>query len=160
MDNEFATGYALGQDSTHRNYCCDTNMFGGSGMWLWVIIILFLFGGRGFGFNNGWGNGWGVNTPDAQGMATRLDINEGFAFNDLRRGVQAIQQGICDSTYALNNTINSGFHSNDLQLCNGFAGVQAGFNDLGYKMQDCLTKFFNAIKSFATSLDAVGSYAQ
>lgn len=127
MDNEFATGYALGQDSNHGD-----DMFGGSWMWLWVILILFFFRG-GFGY----GQMGGVDSSSAQGIATRLDINEGFALNDLKRGIQGIQQGICDSTYALNNTITGGFHSNDLQLCNGFSGVQAGLNNLAYKMQDC-----------------------
>lgn len=109
----------------------------GDGGWIWLIVILGLFGGWG-GFG-GFGRGYGnyANSPDFQGYATRADINEGFAFNSLQRGVDAIQNGICDSTYALNNTINNGFHSTDLALCNGFNGVQTQISNLGYQIQQC-----------------------
>lgn len=109
----------------------------GDGGWIWLIVILGLFGGWG-GFG-GFGRGYGnyANSPDFQGYATRADINEGFAFNGLQRDVDAIQHGICDSTYALNNTINSGFHSTDMALCNGFNGVQTQISNLGYQIQQC-----------------------
>ena len=117
----------------------------GEGGWLWFIVILALFGGWG-GFG-GFGRGYGnyANSPDFQGYATRADINEGFAFNGLQRGVDAIQNGICDSTYALNNTINNGFHSTDLALCNGFNGVQTQISNLGYQLQDCCCQTQRAI---------------
>ena len=97
----------------------------GEGGWLWFIVILALFGGWG-GFG-GFGRGYGnyANSPDFQGYATRADINEGFAFNGLQRGVDAIQNGICDSTYAITNAVNNGFANNQLQLCQGFNGVQS-----------------------------------
>lgn len=109
----------------------------GDGGWIWLIVILGLFGGWGGfgGFVRGYGNY--ANSPDFQGYATRADINEGFAFNGLQRDVDAIQHGICDSTYALNNTINSGFHSTDMALCNGFNGVQTQISNLGYQIQQC-----------------------
>ena len=117
----------------------------GDGGWIWLIVILGLFGGWG-GFG-GFGRGYGnyANSPDFQGYATRADINEGFAFNGLQRGVDAIQNGICDSTYALNNTINNGFHSTDLALCNGFNGVQTQISNLGYQLQDCCCQTQRAI---------------
>ncbi|MTR59787.1 hypothetical protein GMD01_13705, partial [[Ruminococcus] torques] len=66
----------------------------GDGGWAWWIIILLIFGwgGNGFGFG---GNG-GANSPGLQGLATRADINEGFALNNLQSGINALQQGICD----------------------------------------------------------------
>lgn len=82
------------------------------GDWIW-IIVLFLFAG------GGWGNGFGgngVNGAGLQGLATRADINEGFALNGIENGIRGIQQGICDSTYALNNTITSGFNGVDRSL--------------------------------------------
>ena len=117
----------------------------GDGGWIWLIVILGLFGGWG-GFG-GFGRGYGnyANSPDFQGYATRADINEGFAFNGLQRDVDAIQHGICDSTYALNNTINSGFHSTDMALCNGFNGVQTQISNLGYQLQDCCCQTQRAI---------------
>lgn len=70
--------------------------FGGSGMfadnWIW-IIVLFLFWGR----NNGNGNGAG------EGYVLASD------FANLERKLDGINNGICDSTFALNNSIKDGF---------------------------------------------------
>lgn len=100
-NNDFAMGYALGQDSGGSNG--GDFGFGGGGwgglLGLIVVASLFGWGGMGGGFGGGWG-GAGL-----QGMATRADINEGFALNNITGGITAIQQGICDSTYALNNAI-------------------------------------------------------
>lgn len=134
MDNDFATGYALGSDSGDKG--CN-NGFGGDQGW-WILIILFaLFGWGGNGFGNNGNNGGGGVVPTLGGIATRSDIMDGFALNDLQRGVSGIQQGICDSTYALTNGMNSGFNGVNMSLCNGFNGVQQSFNTLGYQMQDC-----------------------
>ena len=93
----------------------------GDGGWAWWIIILLIFGwgGNGFGFG---GNG-GANSPGLQGLATRADINEGFALNNLQSGINALQQGICDSTYALNNAITNGFNNTNMGMMQGFNGV-------------------------------------
>lgn len=121
MDNDFATGYALGADSNENR---NNGLFGGDGSWIWIIILLALFGGFGFG---GWGGGFGgYGGAGLQGMATRADINEGFALNGITTGITAIQQGICDSTYALNNAITGGFH-----------GVERGFYDVSRQLADC-----------------------
>lgn len=102
-------------------------MFGGE--WAWIILLL-LFGWGGFGgFGGGFGGGAGL-----QGMATRADINEGFALNNITSGIQAIQQGICDSTYALNNAITSGFN-----------GVERGFCNLSSQLANCCCETQRAI---------------
>ena len=106
----------------------------GDGCW-WIILLFLFFGWGGYG---GFGNfGGGINSPAGQGYATRADINEGFAFNNLQRDVNSIQNGICDSTYALNNTITNGFSNTQVQLCNGFNGVQSQISNLGYQIQQC-----------------------
>ena len=77
---------------------------------LFDLLVLFAlfghggWGGIGGGFGNGGGSGF-------QGFATRADINEGFALNGLQTGITAIQQGLCDSTYALQNSITGGFNA-------------------------------------------------
>lgn len=110
--------------------------FGDNGIWTLILFaVLFGWGGNGFGGLGGYGGG--INTPAGQGYATRADINEGFAFNNLQRDVNSIQNGICDSTYALNNAITSGFSNNQLQLCNGFNGVQTQISNLGYQLSQC-----------------------
>lgn len=118
--NDFAMGYAMGNDNSNN---CNDGIFGGAGGWVWIILLLALFGG-GFGWGGGFGGGYGG--AGLQGMATRADINEGFALNNITGGIQAIQQGICDSTYALNNAITGGFH-----------GVSDGFNQLSRQLGDC-----------------------
>lgn len=127
MSDDFAMGYALGQDNNNNN-CNDGFGFGGGGIAgiIWIIVIAALFGG-GFGWGGGFGGGFGgAGGAGFQGMATRADINEGFALNGITTGITAIQQGICDSTYALNNAITGGFH-----------GVEQGFNQLSRQLGDC-----------------------
>lgn len=119
MDDNFGLGYAMGQDSNSNS-----GGFGGGGGWgdwIFAILIFAMIFGGGWGFGGGFGGGAGF-----QGMATRADINEGFALNNITSGITAIQQGICDSTYALTNAINGGFH-----------GVDKGFWDVSRQLSDC-----------------------
>ena len=123
MEESFATGYAIGQN--------DANCNGGGGMGAWgawlipLLLIGLLFGGfGGYGFGGGFGGGMGGMMLN--GIATRADINEGFALNNITGGITAIQQGICDSTYALNNTLMTGFHGVDNAVCS-----------LGHQISDC-----------------------
>ena len=113
--------------------------FGGDGGWAWWIIILLIFGwgGNGFGFG---GNG-GANSPGLQGLATRADINEGFALNNLQSGINSIQQGICDSTYATNNAINGV----NMGMMQGFNGVERGFCNMSAQLADCCCQNREAI---------------
>lgn len=70
---------------------------------LFDLLVLFaLFGG---GWGNGFGGFGGGGGAGFQGYATRADINEGFALNGLQTGITAIQQGLCDSTYAITGAI-------------------------------------------------------
>lgn len=101
-------------------------MFGGNSGDIWgLLILLALFGGWGNG-GFGFGGGYGGGGAGFQGLATRADINEGFALNNITGGITAIQQGICDSTYALTNAINGGFH-----------GVDNGFHALSAQLAQC-----------------------
>jgi hypothetical protein len=134
MDNDFATGYALGSDSNGGN-CNNGGFWGGDGWWA-IIIFAMIFGwGRG-GFG-GFGGGGASTDPGLQGLATRADVNEAIAFNGVERGISAIQQGICDSTFALNNTMTNGFHGVDTAICNLGYQTQTGFNSLGAQLAQC-----------------------
>lgn len=133
--NDFALGYAMA-DSNNSNNGGDFGFGGGGwGGLLGLIVVASLFGWGGMG---GWGGGFGGFGGGAglQGMATRADINEGFALNNITGGITAIQQGICDSTYALNNTITNGFHGVDTGLCN-----------LSHALSDCCCQTQNAIQN-------------
>lgn len=127
--------------------CNDGYGFGGYGFdgILWLIVILAIF-------NGGWGNGFGfggnvgANGSGFQGWATRSDINEGFALNNLQSGITAIQNGICDSTYALTNALNSGFSSAELSRCNQQAALMQQLNNMAFQQQDCCCQTQRAIE--------------
>ena len=128
-----ASDVAVLSGANNRNNDC----WGGDGWgWIWILLIFGIFGGWGFGGFGG-GFGGGANNPGLQGLATRSDINEGFALNGIERSLAGITQGICDSTYALNSAITNGFSANQLQLCNGFNGVNQGFNALQAQLAQC-----------------------
>lgn len=124
-------GYTLSDIAAVSGGGCRNNndgMFGGGDWGAWIILFLLfgLFNGNGWG--GGFGGGNGANGSGFQGYATRADINEGFALNNLQSGITAIQQGICDSAYALNNSITNGFHGVDNAICNLGYQTQQGFN--------------------------------
>lgn len=98
-----------------------------------LLVIAGLFGGGGWGFG-GIGGGGGAML---NGMLTRADLAQSFSFNNLENAVRGVQQGICDSTYALTTNLMSGFHGVDSALCNLGFNIQQGFNDLGYRQQSC-----------------------
>lgn len=133
-------GYSLSDIATatgsNRN---NDGMWGGDfGAWIILFLIFGMFGWGGFG--GGYGNagfGGGANGSGFQGWATRADITEGFALNNLQSGITAIQQGICDSTYALNNTITNGFNATQMSMMQGFNGVNQGFCNLSSQLAQC-----------------------
>lgn len=131
MEDNFALGYAMGQDSNNNN---DGLFGGGSGGWLGILLLIALLGG-----GLGWGGGFGFGGGGAglQGMATRADINEGFALQNITSGITAIQQGICDAVYALNNTVQAGFNATQVAMMQGFNGVERGFCDVSHQLSDC-----------------------
>ena len=140
MDENFAMGYAMGQDNNNGGN--NDGLFGGgAGGWLGILLLIALLGG-GLGFG---GFGFGGGGAGLQGMATRADINEGFALNNITSGITAIQQGICDATYALNNAISSGFNATQMGMMQGFNGVERGFCDLSHQLSDCCCENRQAI---------------
>ena len=121
------------QPAYQGGYGGNGSMWGGD--WSAWIILFLIWGAFGGGWGNGFGGGFGgANGPGFQGYATRSDINDGFALNNLQSGINAIQNGICDSTYTLTNAINNGFHGVDTAVCN-----------LGYQLQDCCCQTQRAI---------------
>lgn len=106
----------------------------GNGMWgdsAWWIVILLLFGwGRnGFG-GNGNGNGGGV----MDGYVLTSD------FANIERKLDGINNGICDSTFALNNTINGNFRTVDNSICTlGYQALQ-NTNAIQTQLADCCCK--------------------
>lgn len=141
MDDSMALGYALGQDNNSGN---GSGMWGGDGSWIFAfLIIALIFGGGRWGGFGGFGGGSGGS--EMGGLVTRADLCSEFNFNGLENGVRGIQQGICDSTYALNNSIMSGFHGVDNAVCSLGYQTQQGFSNLASQLANCCCETQRAI---------------
>lgn len=105
--------------------------FGGNNGW-W-IILLFLFAGWGRGFGNGFGGGGGYEAP----CATQADVRAAVDQQTLISKLDQQTYGLADSTYALTNAINNGFHGVDTAVCTLGYNMQGGFNTLAHQISDC-----------------------
>ena len=54
-------------------------------------------------------------------------------FATIERKLDTISNGICDSTFALNNTMTNGFAGTQQTLCQGFSGINQAINTNGYE---------------------------
>lgn len=103
------TGYSLSDIAAASGNRNNDDMWGGNAWWI-IILLLFGWGRNGFGNNNG-------GATDGYVLATD--------FANLERKLDGINNGICDSTFALNNTINSNFRTLDGAVCNlGYQALQ------------------------------------
>ena len=81
---------------------------GSMAMWNNPLAWMMMYGmmrNGGWGWDNGNGNGGCCNRG---GCVTPFELNQGLNDQDLRAGIRGIQQGICDSTYALTGAITQG----------------------------------------------------
>lgn len=115
--DDFATGYLAGQDAGGSGN--NGSFFGGDGLWAFLLLALLFNGGR---FGGGFGGGGGCGFP----CATQADVRAAVDQQTLISKLDQQTYGLADSTYALNNAINSGFHGVDLAVCN-----------LGHQISDC-----------------------
>lgn len=116
-------------------------MFGDNGWW---IILLFLFagwGGRGSGFGGGMGSG-GYDIP----CATQADVRAAVDQQTLMSKLDNQTYGLADSTYALTNSITSGFHGVDNAICNLGYNLQGGMNSISHQISDCCCSTQRAIE--------------
>ena len=121
--NDLALGYMMASDGNKEG----NNGWGDFGGIWGIIILAMIFGNGGFGFG-GFGGGYGG------GALTRAELYDGFAIQNIDSAVRNVQNGISDATYALNNSITSGFHGVDRAIC-----------DVGYAMKDCCCQTQRAI---------------
>ena len=113
-------------------------MFGNDWAWI-VILLLFGWGGnRGFG---GFGGSYGGGAADNYVLATD--------FATIERKLDSVNSGICDSTFALNNTINGNFRTLDNAICNlGYQALQ-NTNAIQSQLADCCCGIKGEIKDVA-----------
>lgn len=120
---------------------CNNNNGGWGGDWGAWIILFLIFGMFGWGGFGGWGGGFG----GGNGALTRADLCQDMNFQGVENGIRGIQQGICDSTYALNNSIQQGFENTNMGMMQGFNGVERGFCNLSSQLSDCCCQTQRAI---------------
>lgn len=128
--------------------------FGGDGAW-WIILFLIFGWGRN-GFGGGFGNGGGV----GENYVLATD------FATIERKLDGINNGICDSTFALNNTITNGFANVQQSLCQGFNGIntsvlqsanatERGFCQLGNQLAMCCCDIEKGIMGVNSNIQGI-----
>ena len=140
-DNGFATGYAVGRDSTNGGgYGSGNGFFGNDWAWI-VILLLFGYGGRGFG--GGYGGGFGGGSGVGENYVLATD------FATIERKLDGINNGICDATFQLTNTLNSNFRNVDNAICTlGYQALQ-NTNAIQSQLAGCCCDLQGAIKDVA-----------
>ena len=150
-EDNMTLGYLMGQEGNNNN---GGGFLGGEGIWA-IILFAMIFG---YGGNGGFG-GYGGN-----GALTRAELYDGFATQNIDSAVRGVQQGICDSTYALTNSITSGFNNTNMGMMQGFNGIDRGFCDLGRQISDCCCENRAAIAdlkyNLATQFCGLGNQIQ
>lgn len=135
-----ATGMALTQGNGYNN--------GGLGLGngfladiIGLVAVAGIFGLGNFGGNGAFGGGRG-------GVcATQADIRAAVDQQTLISKLDQQTYGLADSTYALNNTINSNFRSLDNAICTLGYQNQAGVNSIAHQISDCCCATQRAIDS-------------
>ena len=109
----------------------------GNGWWIILFFIVLM----------GWGrNGWGGNGNGSGGVMDGYVLTSDFA--SVERKLDSIANGICDSTFALNNAItggfatttqalNSGFQTAELSRANQQAALMQQLNAMQMQAQEC-----------------------
>lgn len=103
----------------------NNNGFGGD--WSWLIGLLVVAGIFGNGTFGGFGGG------NRGGIGENYVLATDFA--TIERKLDAVNNGICDSTFALNNTVTNGFFGVQNALCQGFNGINSALADCCCKTQ-------------------------
>lgn len=156
-DNSFATGYAVGRDSTNNGY--GNGFFGGD--WAWIIILALLFGwgnnGNGFGGFGG-GNGF-LGGYDIGKLATTNDVAVGFAqnatlnsLNDLKLGQAGIQQTLCQGFNGFNTSILTSTSGLQAQIADCCCTTQRAIDEVNYNMATNTCTITNAINNAARDI--------
>lgn len=98
-------------------------MFGGD--WAWLIIILLFCG---------WGNGYGFGGGQAGAAQDYVLVSD---FAQIERKLDTISNGICDSTFALNNTAVNGFNNLTQNLMTSGFETRSAISDLSAQLAQC-----------------------
>lgn len=126
------SGYSLSDIAAATGRNSNDGFGDGNGWWI-IIFLIFALGGWG---RNGFGGGFGGN---GGGIGENYVLATDFA--TIERKLDSISNGICDSTFALNNTVVNGFSGVQNALCQGFNGLNVaylqGTNSLSSQLANC-----------------------
>lgn len=114
-------------------------MFGGGGAGILGIILIIALLGGGFG---------GLGNRGTEAAAVDNTVWQSQQLAQIDGSVRAVGQGICSSTYDLNNSIKDGNYSTAMAIqeskyqigngiCNSTFGITTAINGLGTQMQNC-----------------------
>mgnify|MGYP003289412242 CR=1 FL=1 len=111
---------------------CSNGFGDGDGWWIIVLFALIFGWGRG---------GWNGNS-DGNGGGTYLGENYALITDNatLERKIDGVYSGICDSTFALNNTMTNGFAAGQNTMTQGFAGLNTAIVTSGYETRNAVTQ--------------------
>lgn len=120
------------------------------GFWIFALIILFAMMGGGFG-------GWNRQSDFGQyaTAASQQEILFGQQFGQLNDRLTSIGNGICDSTYALNNSIMTEGRNLSSQLANCCCEQRLGIANLSAQMNQNTCDITNAIHAEAEATRAM-----
>lgn len=149
---------------TRNNGNCNDGGFGFGGGWgLWIIMIALLsmfgiggFGGLGFGGFGGMFGGGGFNGGGFLGA----ELQRGFAEQNIIRKLDEQTYGIADATYALNNTMTTGFSQAELSRANQQAALIQQLCDLRGALKDCCCETQRSIDNVKFVISEQGSQMQ
>ena len=142
------TEYSL-SDLATATRGADNDGFGGS--WVWVILLFILLCG---GWNGGLGNRQGEFGQYAT-AASQQEILFGQQFGQLNDRLTNIGNGICDSTFALNNTITAEGRNLSTQLAQCCCDNRLATANLSAQMNHNTCDIVNAIHAEGESTRAL-----
>lgn len=127
-------------DNNYRG--CNYGFGNGTGDWIWILVFfaLFGYGGNGFG-GNGFNNA--VTSDYLLNQTSRLS-------EQILTQANATNQGICNSTYDINNSIKDLGAAmakcccdNRFDMSQGFCGVNRNIDNLRYEMAEKFCQVYN-----------------
>lgn len=118
---------------------------------IWLIVLVLLFGGA-------WGNRGG------EQLATSADVQRGFDTSEITRKLDELKSGlsagICDSTYALNQSImnegralGSQIDNVKYDMANFTASINANTSAMGQKILDKMNE--NEVQALRDKVNAL-----
>lgn len=115
-------------------------MWGGD--WMGMIVLFILLSMLGLGGFGGWG---GFGFGGGQNGGVGAEVQRGFDHSSVVAKLDGITQGLCDSTYAVTNTMTNGFNNTNMGMMQGFNGVERGFCNLSAQLAQCCCENREAI---------------